>query len=141
MQTGQTEHFHSTIPESQHNGHNAVSHSPAATRPPFKASVAAADPLERSMRGENPFANRAAGPEPYGNSFRRRAGSASDSERYGGEPQLRRKLGDMTRKYENVDSKYRSLREVGIAQADANVERLKKQCEATTAGMWSFSRL
>ena len=41
----------------------------------------------------------------------------------------------MTRKYENVDMKYRNLREVAISQADANVERLKKQCEATTAGM------
>ena len=63
---------------------------------------------------------------------RRRAGSASDTER-GGDPNLRRKLGDVTRKLENVDLKYRNLKEVGISEANANVEKLRKQCEATTA--------
>ena len=66
-------------------------------------------------------------PEP---AFRRRAGSASDTER--GDPNLRRKLGDITRKFENVDLKYRNLKEVGINEANANVEKLRKQCEATT---------
>ncbi len=62
--------------------------------------------------------------------FRRRAGSASDTER--GDPNLRRKLGDITRKFENVDLKYRSLKEVGINEANANVDKLRKQCDATT---------
>jgi hypothetical protein len=61
--------------------------------------------------------------------FRRRAGSASDTDR--GDPNLRRKLGDITRKYENVDLKYRSLKEVGINEANANMEKLRKQCDAT----------
>jgi hypothetical protein len=61
--------------------------------------------------------------------FRRRAGSASDTER--GDPNLRRKLGDITRKFENVDLKYRNLKEVGIDEANANMERLRKQCDAT----------
>ncbi|ETI27545.1 hypothetical protein G647_09736 [Cladophialophora carrionii CBS 160.54] len=61
--------------------------------------------------------------------FRRRAGSASDAER--GDPNLRRKLGDITRKYENVDLKYRNLKEVGVNEASANMERLRKQCDAT----------
>jgi hypothetical protein len=64
--------------------------------------------------------------------FRRRAGSASDTER-GGDPNLRRKLGDVTRKFENIDLKYRSLKEVGISEANTNMEKLRKQCEATTA--------
>ena len=64
--------------------------------------------------------------------FRRRAGSASDTER-GGDPNLRRKLGDVTRKFENIDLKYRNLKEVGITEANANMEKLRKQCEATTA--------
>ena len=64
--------------------------------------------------------------------FRRRAGSASDTER-GGDPNLRRKLGDVTRKFENIDLKYRNLKEVGISEASANMEKLRKQCEATTA--------
>lgn len=62
---------------------------------------------------------------------RRRAGSASDTER--GDPNLRRKLGDVTRKYENIDLKYRSLREVGIVEANSNMEKLRKQCESTTS--------
>ena len=62
--------------------------------------------------------------------FRRRAGSASDTER--GDPNLRRKLGDVTRKFENVDLKYRNLREVGLNEANANMEKLRKQCEGTT---------
>ena len=62
--------------------------------------------------------------------FRRRAGSASDTER--GDPNLRRKLGDITRRFENVDLKYRTLKEVGIGEANANMEKLRKQCDATT---------
>jgi hypothetical protein len=62
--------------------------------------------------------------------YRRRAGSASDTER--GDPNLRRKLGDVTRKFENIDLKYRNLKEVGIGEANANMEKLRKQCEATT---------
>jgi hypothetical protein len=47
--------------------------------------------------------------------YRRRAGSASDTER--GDPNLRRKLGDITR--------------IVIHEAIANMERLRKQCDAT----------
>jgi hypothetical protein len=63
-------------------------------------------------------------------SFRRRAGSASDTER--GDPNLRRKLGDITRKYENIELKYRNLKEAGVSEACANVEKIRKQCDATT---------
>jgi Chromosome segregation protein Csm1/Pcs1 len=61
---------------------------------------------------------------------RRRAGSASDTER--GDPNLRRKLGDVTRRFENIDIKYRTLKDVGVHEANANMEKLRKQCEATT---------
>lgn len=63
-------------------------------------------------------------------SFRRRAGSASDTER--GDPNVRRKLGDITRRFENIDLKYRNLKDVGVNEANMNMERLRKQCEATT---------
>lgn len=62
-----------------------------------------------------------------------RAAHASESEKGVGDPNLRRKLGDITRKFENVDSKYRTLRDVGILEANANMEKLRKQCEATTS--------
>lgn len=65
---------------------------------------------------------------------RRRAGSASDTERAGTDPALRRKLGEMTKKLESLDLKYRNLREVGIKEAEANFEKLKMQSEERTKG-------
>lgn len=78
------------------------------------------EPPKKKARTENR--------RPQEPSYRRRAASVSDTER--GDPMLRRKLGDVTRKYENVDIKYRSLKEVAITEATTNVERLRKQCEA-----------
>lgn len=96
-----------TEPESQE-------HSEIAALPPIKSRA------------------RAGSSNRLDSTFRRRAGSASDTER-GGDPNLRRKLGDVTRKFENVDLKYRNLKEVGISEANANMEKLRKQCEVTTA--------
>jgi hypothetical protein len=61
---------------------------------------------------------------------RRRAGSASDTER--NDPALRRKLGEVTKKYENLHLKYQDLREIGLKEAERNFERLKKQGEERT---------
>lgn len=66
---------------------------------------------------------------PHEIQCRRRAGSASDTER--GDPNLRRKLGDVTLKFENIDLKYRNLKEVGVHEATANAEKMRKQCEST----------
>jgi hypothetical protein len=65
---------------------------------------------------------------------RRRAGSASDTER--NDPALRRKLGEVTKKYENLHLKYQDLREIGLKEAERNFERLKKQSEERTKSMW-----
>lgn len=51
--------------------------------------------------------------------------SKSDSE-------LRRRLGEITRKCEAIDLKYRKLKDVGIHEATNNVERMRKQCENIT---------
>lgn len=61
-------------------------------------------------------------------------GSASDTEKMG-EAELRRRLDDMTKKYESLEAKFRDLREIGIVEANANLEKMRKQCEATAAGM------
>lgn len=66
---------------------------------------------------------------------RRRAGSASDTERTTNDPAVRRKLGELTKKFENLDLKYRNLREVGIKEAEANFEKLKTSSEAKAKGM------
>ena len=67
---------------------------------------------------------------------RRRAGSASDTERVAGDPTLRRKLGEITRKFENVDLRYRNLKNSRVTEAEANYERLKKQSEIQAQGGW-----
>lgn len=64
----------------------------------------------------------------------RRAGSASDTERAGSDPALRRKLGDMTKRFENLELKYRDLREVGVKDADSNFEKLRWSTEQRTRG-------
>lgn len=61
---------------------------------------------------------------------RQRAGSASDTER--GDPNLRRKLGEMTKKYENLQLKHQDLREIGLKEAERNYETLRRQSEDKT---------
>ena len=65
---------------------------------------------------------------------RKRAGSASDTERTGSDPAVRRKLGELTKKFDNLELKYNKLREVGIKEAEINFERLQAQSEANTKG-------
>ncbi|OGM39580.1 chromosome segregation protein (Pcs1) [Aspergillus bombycis] len=48
------------------------------------------------------------------------------------EPELRRKIGELTKKYDTLESRYRTLKEIGVVEANANMERLRKQCEAMT---------
>ncbi|KAI0014282.1 chromosome segregation protein Csm1/Pcs1-domain-containing protein [Xylariaceae sp. FL0662B] len=57
----------------------------------------------------------------------RRTAPASDSELY--DPSMRRRIGDLTRKYENLEVKYRDLREIGIKEAERNYDQLKKHGE------------
>ena len=66
---------------------------------------------------------------------RRRAGSASDTERPAIDPMTRRKLGETTKKFENLELKYKNLREVGIKDAEATFERLKSTSEAKAKGI------
>jgi hypothetical protein len=56
---------------------------------------------------------------------RRRAGSASDTERGG--PNLRRKLNDMTNKYDSLHIKYQNLREIGVKEAERNYDLLMNE--------------
>ncbi|KAF2455005.1 chromosome segregation protein Csm1/Pcs1-domain-containing protein [Lineolata rhizophorae] len=65
-------------------------------------------------------------PQPYQrvNGMHRRGGSVSDAERTG-DIGLRRKLGDMTKKFEALDLKYRNLREASMRDAESSFDRLK----------------
>ncbi|KAJ5617547.1 hypothetical protein N7537_002661 [Penicillium hordei] len=50
----------------------------------------------------------------------------------GGDPELRRRLGELTKKHDALESKYRNLREIGIVEANTNMEKLRKQSETVT---------
>lgn len=69
---------------------------------------------------------------------RRRAGSISDTERVGKDTALKRKYNDMMRKFENLQAKYDTLRDVGIVEAQSNFQKLKKQTDESTQGKRSW---
>lgn len=71
---------------------------------------------------------------------RKRAGSASDVEKGGSDPATRRRLGELTKKMENMDMKYQNLREVGIKEAEGNFEKLKKHSEERSRGRSPFEQ-
>ncbi|KZL79106.1 chromosome segregation protein, partial [Colletotrichum incanum] len=56
-----------------------------------------------------------------------RTGGSSDVE--ASEVQLRRRLGETTRKYDHLEAKYRDLRDIGIKAAERNFDNLKKESQ------------
>lgn len=66
---------------------------------------------------------------------RKRAGSVSEADRATENPASRRRIGEVTKKLDAMDVKYKNLREVGIKEAEENFERLKAQSETQAAGM------
>ncbi|KAJ5108902.1 hypothetical protein N7456_005577 [Penicillium angulare] len=48
------------------------------------------------------------------------------------DPELRRRIGDVTKKHDALESKYRTLREIGIVEANSNMDKLRKQCETVS---------
>jgi hypothetical protein len=60
---------------------------------------------------------------------RRRAGSTSSNEGKTGDPALRRKLGEMTKKLDALETRYRNLREIGIKEATTNFDQLRTQSD------------
>ncbi|KAJ5143039.1 Monopolin complex subunit Csm1/Pcs1 [Penicillium bovifimosum] len=65
---------------------------------------------------------------PQDSSPRKRKLGETDSEQ-SGDPELRRRLGELTKKHDALESKYRNLREIGIVEANANMEKLRKHSE------------
>lgn len=63
---------------------------------------------------------------------KRRSGVAQGEEKPSGEVEMKRKFDDLTKRYDALEKVYRNLREVGIVEANANVDKMRKQCEAIT---------
>lgn len=64
---------------------------------------------------------------------KRKSSAANDQ---GGDPDLRRKIGEITKKHDALESRYRNLREIGVVEANTNMEKLRKQCETITTGVY-----
>lgn len=69
---------------------------------------------------------RPASVQPTYAQVRERSGSAGGGERRVGDPELRRALNDMTKKYENLQLKYESLEDVSKEDAETNFQQLKR---------------
>ncbi len=113
---------------------NDVSELDAATPKPVPK-------VSRSSRAPSEVPPPRAAPPPSLNGTKRKRvqdDATSDIET-SSDPILRRKLGDVTRRYENLEAKHRKLREVGIKEADVNFERLKKQMQEKNYGMCYLS--
>lgn len=63
-----------------------------------------------------------------------RGGSASEAERRVGDADSRRKLAEMTSKYEDMRLKYETLQELGHNGAESNFERLKRATDQKAKG-------
>jgi hypothetical protein len=102
----------------------------------------AEEEIEQTVTKTAPHARSRQESRPWQPSIQqRRAGSASDTERDRGDPVLRRKLGDMTKKYENMHIKYQDLKEIGLKESERNFERLKKQSDEKTKSKWVVTEL
>ncbi|KAH8690867.1 putative chromosome segregation protein [Talaromyces proteolyticus] len=86
--------------------------------------------LETTMTTISPAKNLTNGQQDRGR--KRPTVTFADTEKTSSDPDLRRRLGDMTKKYETLESKYRTLRDIGVVEANSNVEKIKKQCETVT---------
>jgi hypothetical protein len=101
--------------------------------------------IEESILHEEPVIPRSASASPLkgrrssqrgpGSSpLKKTLGGSTDDDKMG-EPELRRRLGDLTKKYDTLENRYRNLREIGIVEANANMDKLRQHCEAVTTGM------
>lgn len=113
------------VPESENPAPDVIDESIlpdelAASRPVSVSPSKAAFPRHRASQSFSPIKRRVLGEDGKTNQ----------------EPELRRKLGDLTRKHEALENRYRNLREIGIVEANSNAEKLRKQCESMATGMY-----
>lgn len=68
--------------------------------------------------------------QPDSSPRKRKLGETEQS----GDPELRRRLGELTKKHDALEAKFRNLREIGIVEANVNMDKLRRQSETITTG-------
>ncbi len=86
-------------------------------------------------RTSRPHHHTAAAPSPA----RARGATTAVDRSAAGDANVRRRLGDLTKKYAALESRYRDLKAVGVTEAERNFDRLKKHGEERTKGTLSGS--
>lgn len=51
---------------------------------------------------------------------------------------LRRRLGELTKRYKSLEARYGDLRDIGVKDAERNYDRLRKQSEENSAGQSNY---
>ncbi|KJR84710.1 MAM1 protein [Sporothrix schenckii 1099-18] len=87
--------------------------------PTEPASVDASSVFQSPQRHSRPHA-----PAP---SYARHARGASTTTGGSDDASVRRRLGELTKKYDALEARYRDLKEIGVKEAERNFDRLKKQ--------------
>jgi predicted nucleic acid-binding Zn-ribbon protein len=87
--------------------------------------------VPRSASASPTKGRRSSQPAPGSSPLKKKLGGSTDDDKIG-EPELRRRLGDLTKKYDTLENRYRNLREIGIVEANANMDKLRQHCEAVT---------
>lgn len=105
---------------------------PDSQNPTLDAFVNETQPSEKRSSVSSPLKSLTNGERP--GRKRPTVTFADTVEKASSDPDLRRKLGDLTKKYETLEVKYRNLREIGVVEANANFEKIRKQCESATNG-------
>lgn len=105
-----------------------------------KMDMDEADEEEDQVEDLPTFSRFSAPPSVQRNGYYHAPPSASkrpaSSSSYDNDPSVRRRLGEMTRKYEALEVKYKDLKNVAVTEAEKTFDRLRKTGEEKTQGMY-----
>jgi hypothetical protein len=130
----------SAVPQIEVNVIQETQAEPSIEVDEFEVAAPIAQPVQRGVsRARSISRQRSVSrqPEPL-LSRHLRAGSASSVERGLNDPALRRRLGEMTNKYESLEIKYNNLKDVASAEAQSNFDKLKASTDLRTKSEWGF---
>nr|POF00925.1 hypothetical protein CFP56_20873 [Quercus suber] len=105
---------------------------PATSKFIQRPRVPSAQPVSRaSAQPLLPRASARSGSAQIYPTGRERSTSASgtERERRGGDPEMRRRLNDLTKKHEDLSLKYQNLQELAKNEAESNFEKLKRAAD------------